>query len=38
MSQTQADPHAFLVAAGKELAVMLGGQYNQLRAILGRLK
>ncbi|MBL7126547.1 MAG: hypothetical protein ISS58_04975 [Dehalococcoidales bacterium] len=38
MSGAQADPHAFLVAAGKELAVMLGGQYNQLRAILGRLK
>jgi hypothetical protein len=38
MSQPQADPHAFLVAAGKELAVMLGGQYNQLKAILGRLK
>ena len=38
MSQSQEDPHAFLVAAGKELAVLLGGQYNQLRAILGRLK
>jgi hypothetical protein len=38
MSQAQEDPRAFLVAAGKELAVMLGGQYNQLRAILGRLK
>lgn len=38
MSQSQEDPHAFLVAAGKELAVMLGGQFNQLRAILGRLK
>ena len=38
MSQSQADPRAFLVAAGKELAIMLGGQYNQLRAILGRLK
>ncbi len=38
MSQPQADPRAFLVAAGKELAVMLGGQYNQLKAILGRLK
>jgi hypothetical protein len=38
MSQSQEDPRAFLVAAGKELAVMLGGQFNQLRAILGRLK
>jgi len=38
MSGAQEDPHAFLVAAGKELAIMLSGQYNQLRAILGRLK
>ncbi len=38
MSQAQEDSHSFLVAAGKELAVMLGGQYNQLKAILGRLK
>ena len=38
MSATQADPHAFLVAAGKELAVLLSGQFNQLKAILGRLK
>jgi len=38
MSQSQEDPHGFLVAAGKELAVMLSGQYNQLKAILGRLK
>ncbi len=38
MSQSQEDPRGFLVAAGKELAVMLGGQFNQLRAILGRLK
>lgn len=38
MSQSQADPHAFLVAAGKELSILLSGQYNQLRAILGRLK
>ncbi len=38
MSQSQEDPRAFLVASGKELAIMLGGQYNQLRAILGRLK
>ncbi|MEE9366389.1 MAG: hypothetical protein V3W44_06860 [Dehalococcoidales bacterium] len=38
MSQAQEDPHGFLVATGKELAVMLSGQYNQLKAILGRLK
>ncbi len=38
MAQAQEDPHAFLVAAGKELAVLLSGQFNQLKAILGRLK
>ena len=38
MSQAHEDSHAFLVAAGKELAVLLGGQLNQLKAILGRLK
>ncbi len=38
MSQTQEDSHIFLVAAGKELAVLLGGQFNRLKAILGRIK
>jgi len=38
MSQAHEDPHSFLVAAGKELAVLLSGQFNQLKAILGRLK
>ncbi len=38
MSQSHDDRHAFLVAAGKELAVLLSGQYNQLKSILGRLK
>jgi hypothetical protein len=38
MSQSQEDPRAFLVTAGKELATLLGGQFPQLRAILGRLK
>ncbi len=38
MSQARDDRHAFLVAAGKELAILLSGQYNQLKAILGRLK
>ena len=38
MSQAYKDPHPFLVAAGKELALLLGGQFNQLKAILGRLK
>ncbi|MFC1938685.1 hypothetical protein ACFLWM_00810 [Chloroflexota bacterium] len=38
MSQVYEDPHAFLVATGKELAVLLSGDYSQLKAILGRLK
>jgi predicted RecB family nuclease len=37
MAQAQPDPRAFLVAAGKELAVLLT-DFNQLKAILGRLK
>ncbi len=38
MSQVYEDPHAFLVAAGKELAILLGGEFNRLKAILGRIK
>ncbi len=38
MSQAYEDRHTFLVAAGKELAILLSGQFNQLKAILGRLK
>jgi len=38
MSQTYEDPRAFLVAAGKELAVLLSGNLSQLKAILGRIK
>ena len=38
MSQAQEDRHAFLVAAGKELAVLLSGQFHQLKAILGRIR
>jgi hypothetical protein len=37
MSRVQADRRAFLVAAGKELAVLLSGNLNQLKAILGRI-
>jgi len=37
MSQVYEDPHAFLVAAGKELAILLGGEFNRLKAILGRV-
>ncbi len=38
MSQVYEDHHAFLVAAGKELAVLLSSDYNQLKAVLGRIK
>jgi len=38
MSLVHEDGRAFLVSAGKELAALLGGQYQQLRAILGRLQ
>lgn len=38
MSRAHKDPRAFLVAAGKELAILLSGNLNQLKAILGRLK
>ena len=38
MSPVYEDRHAFLVAAGKELAVLLSGELNQLKAILGRIK
>ena len=38
MSQVYEDRHTFLVAAGKELAILLSGEFNQLKAILGRIK
>lgn len=38
MSQVYEDRHSFLVAAGKELAALLGGEYNRLKAILERMK
>jgi hypothetical protein len=37
MSQVYEDRQAFLVAAGKELAILLGGEFGRLRAILGRI-
>ena len=37
MSQVYEDPRGFLVAAGKELAVLLGGEFNRLKAILARI-
>jgi len=38
MCQVYEDRHSFLVAAGKELAILLSGDFNQLKAILGRIK
>ncbi len=38
ISQVSEDPHVFLVAAGKELAVLLGAEFNRLKAILSRLE
>jgi hypothetical protein len=38
MSLAHEDRHTFLVTAGKELAPLLGGQFNQLKAILERIK
>jgi len=37
MSLVQEDPRAFLVVAGKELAVLLGSDFNRFRAILKRI-
>ena len=38
ISQVHEDPHTFLVAAGKELAILLSNNFSQVNAILGRLK
>ena len=38
MSRAQTDSHSFLVTAGKHLASLLGGDYNQLKVILERIK
>jgi hypothetical protein len=38
MSQVYEDPHTFLVAAGKELAILLGGEFNRLKSVLGRIR
>jgi hypothetical protein len=38
MSASQEDPRAFLVGAGKELAALLGKDYNKLKSILERIK
>jgi predicted ATP-grasp superfamily ATP-dependent carboligase len=38
LSQAHEDRHAFLVAAGKELALLLSGQFDQFKATLERIK
>jgi hypothetical protein len=38
MSSLQADPHAFLVSAGKSLTALHGSDYQRLKTILMRLK
>ena len=38
MSRVHEDRHAFLVPAGKELAILLSGELNRLKAILGRFR
>ena len=38
MSQVYEDRHQFLVAAGKELAILLSSDFGQLKAILGRIQ
>ncbi len=38
MSQVYENRHAFLGAAGKELAILLGGEFNRLKSILGRIR
>ncbi len=38
ISAVQPDPHAYMVAAGKELAVLLSNDFNRLKAVLGRIK
>jgi len=38
MAEVYEERHPFLVAAGKELAILLGSNFNQLKAILGRIR
>ncbi len=38
MSQAYEDRRDFLVAAARELAILLSGQLSQLKAILGRIR
>jgi hypothetical protein len=38
MSRVYEDPHGFLVAAGRDLAILLSSDFKQLKAILERIK
>ncbi len=38
ISQVYEDRQKFLVAAGKELAILLGGEFNRLKSILGKIR
>ncbi len=38
MSLVYEDRQKFLVAAGKELAILLGGEFNRLKSILGKIR
>lgn len=38
ISLVQDEPHSYLVAAGKELAVLLGGEFNRLKSIISKIK
>jgi hypothetical protein len=38
MSQVQEDTHYFFISAGKHLATLLSGDFNQLKAILERIR
>ena len=38
MAESCEDSHAFLVGAGKELAMLLGGEFSRLKLILSKIK
>lgn len=38
MSLVYDEPQKFLVAAGKELAVLLGGEFNRLKSVLSKIR
>lgn len=38
MSRVYDEPEKFLIAAGKELAALLGGEFNRLKSILSKIR